>query len=112
MISEKRTGFENAVMLMTDDEAIRATPRMRVILMKHSPMMLPNAKLRSPFLTDDVLVKNAGMLVPKATIVAPITIGGIPTLVAMLEDDSTVKNAATTTTAALASIYKVWLRSP
>jgi hypothetical protein len=40
-----------------------------------------------------MLVTSSGMLVPKATIVAPMTTGGTPALTAMYEAESTMKKA-------------------
>ena len=81
-------------------DAIKATPRMSVMLMKPLPTMLPSAKSKCPFRVELTLVANSGMLVPKAIIVAPITTGGIPTPTAMVEADSTMKNAVAITKAA------------
>ena len=81
-ISEKMATFEKALTLMLKVEAIRVTPRMQVIFMKQLPTMLPNAMSKCPFLIAPKLVANSGTLVPKATIVAPMTTFGIPTLAA------------------------------
>jgi len=47
-----------------------------------------------------MLVVSSGMPVPKATIVAPMTIGGTLALAAMKDAESTMKKALATTTAA------------
>ena len=110
VISENIAIFENAAMSILKGDAINATPRMRVMLMKQLPTMLPRAKSKKPFRTELTLVANSGMLVPKATTVAPIMTGGTPTLAAMKEEDSTMKNAVAITTEAPASASDTYLR--
>src|SRR3972149_2252810 len=111
MISENRAKLEKAAMLTVRGDAISATPRMSVVLMKALPTMLPSARSKCPFRAELTLVANSGKVVPKATIVAPITTRGIPTLSAMNDDESTMKNAVAITTLAPANANKAYLRS-
>src|SRR4030067_2949555 len=99
IMSEKRARLENAVILIVKGDAIKATPSRQVMFMKQLPTMLPNARSKCPFLTELKLVASSGMLVPKATIVAPMTRGGAPSLVAIKEADSMMENAPATTAA-------------
>src|SRR3972149_5072740 len=110
MISENIAMFEKAAMLTASGDAIKATPRIRVMLMKPLPMMFPSAKSKCPFRAELTAVANSGMLVPKAIIVAPITTRGIPTLTAMKVDDSTMKNAVAITMLAPAIDNHAYLR--
>src|SRR3972149_10737205 len=112
MMSENMTKFEKAAMLTVRGDAINATPRIRVMLMKPLPIMLPSAKSKCPFRAELTLVANSGILVPKATIVAPMTTRGIPALSAMNDDESTMKNAVAITTLAPANAKEAYLRSP
>jgi len=82
VINEKRVTLEKALMLIVKDDVINVIPRIRVMLMKQLPIILPNASSRWPFLTAPKLVDSSGTLVPKATTVAPMTTGGMPILVA------------------------------
>ena len=98
-------------MFTVKGDAISATPRMRVVFMKPLPTMLPSARSKCPFRAELTLVANSGMLVPKATIVAPMTIRGTPMLSAISEEDSTIKNAVVMTTLAPAKANNPYLRS-
>jgi hypothetical protein len=91
VINEKRATLEKALMLMVRVDATNVIPRIKVIFMKQLPIMLPNASSKCPFLTAPKLVESSGKLVPKATTVAPIKTGGMPTLAARKEADSTIK---------------------
>ena len=61
------------------------------MFMKALPTMLPSARSKCPFLTASTLVASSGMLVPNATIVAPITSSFIPMDLAILVAESTMK---------------------
>ncbi len=64
-------------------------PKMSVVLKKLAPIMLPRAKLGCPRRIDFTPIVSSGMLVPSATIVAPITCWDTPAEVAMVIADST-----------------------
>ena len=77
--------------------ANRVTPRMRVVLKKAAPMMLPNAKLGCPRRMAFTPMVNSGMLVPTATMVAPMTCWETPAVVAIEIAAWTIKLALITT---------------
>lgn len=52
----------------------RATPKIRVMFMKLLPMMSPNASAEWPFRNAFKSNVSSGRLVPKAIMVAPITV--------------------------------------
>jgi hypothetical protein len=91
VINEKSATLEKALMLIASDDATKVIPRIKVMFMKQLPTMLPNASSKCPFLMAAKLVDSSGTLVPKATTVAPITTGGMPTLAARKDADSTMK---------------------
>jgi len=91
VINEKIATLENALMLIVRGDVTKVTPRIKVRFMKQLPTILPNANSKCPFLTASTLVISSGTLVPKATTVAPMTTGGIPTLEARKDADSTIK---------------------
>lgn len=77
MTIEKIIRFRYTFMFSTNGEpkrngTNRLTPRIKVVLKKAAPMMLPNAKLEWPRSIDLTPIVNSGRLVPIATIVAPI----------------------------------------
>ena len=111
VINEKRATLEKALMLMVKVDATKVIPRINVIFMKQLPMILPNASSKCPFLTAPILVDNSGTLVPKATTVAPMTTGGMPTLSARIDDDSTIKLAQITTPIAPRTVKAMYLFS-
>ena len=80
VLNEERATLEKTPMLIVKGDATKVIPRIEVIFMKQLPIILANANSKCPFLTASTLVDNSGALVPKATTVAPMTTGGIPTL--------------------------------
>ncbi len=52
----------------------KVMPKISVVLKKAEPIMLPKAKLACPRKIDLTPMVNSGMLVPNATMVAPITV--------------------------------------
>jgi len=83
--------FEKTTMSTLKGAATNVTPKIRVIFIKQLPTMLPSARSGCPFFIESRLVTNSGKLVPIATIVAPITTLGTPTLVARIGAASTIK---------------------
>ena len=77
--------LEKASMSTRKGAAINVMPKIKVMFMKALPTMLPSARSAWPFLRESRLVTNSGKLVPMATIVAPITTFGIPTLKARMK---------------------------
>lgn len=97
VINEMMTRSEKAFTLTLKGRARSVTPKMHVMLMKQLPTMLPSAKSKCPFRTALMLVASSGTLVPKAMTVTPITTFGMPTLTAMKDAVSTMKQAQMTT---------------
>jgi hypothetical protein len=91
VINEKIATLEKALITILKGDATNVIPRIKVMFMKQLPITFPNAKSRCPFLTALKLVDSSGTLVPKATTVAPMTTGGMPTLAAKKDEDSTIK---------------------
>lgn len=69
----------------------KVNPRISVMFRKQLPMTFPMARSRNPFLIEVMLVANSGMLVPKATTVAPTITGGTPAPNAKKDAESTMK---------------------
>lgn len=70
-------------MFIVNSEFINATPSISVMFVKQLPIMFPSVRSMCPFFVESILVDSSGRLVPSAIIVAPITISGIPMLLAM-----------------------------
>lgn len=66
-----------------DNNALK--PKMNRILTVLVPAMLPIARESLPCRTAPTPTANSGTLVPTATMVRPMTIGGMPTMAASLE---------------------------
>ena len=79
-INEKIANFEKAAVSTLNGDSRKVNPKIKVIFIKQLPITFPRARSRKPFLTESKLVASSGILVPKATTVAPTTIGGIPIL--------------------------------
>lgn len=110
-ISEKSATLENPLASTPKDVAAKVTPKIKVMFTKQLPTMLPKASSKCPFLTALMLVANSGVVVPKDTIVAPIIIAGSPMLTAILDADSTIKKAQTTTPNAPRNVRVIYFRS-
>ena len=89
-IKLKTAMFVKASMFMVKLAAMRVTPRINVMFRKPLPTIFARARLMLfPFVASR-LVANSGMLVPNATMVAPITTLGTPRLNAMNVAESTI----------------------
>ena len=80
VMREKIANLEKAAICTLSGEATKVTPKMHVMFMKPLPTILPSARSKCPLRVAAMLVANSGTLVPNATIVAPTTTGGTPTL--------------------------------
>ena len=74
-IKEKTIRSENADTSTLNGASRKVNPKIKVMFKKQLPMTFPTARSRKPFLTESKLVASSGMLVPKATTVAPTTTG-------------------------------------
>ena len=87
-ISIKSVFFLTASGVITE-----AMPRIRRTLRMLLPTTLLTASSALPLIPAVILMAASGALVPKATIVRPITICGMPSLPARLEEPSTNTSA-------------------
>jgi hypothetical protein len=83
--------FVKAPMLITNFVEIREIPKISVMLRNPLPTIFPKARFKLSFFVASMLVASSGILVPNATIVAPITTLGIPRPRAIVVADWTIK---------------------
>jgi hypothetical protein len=106
---ENITKFWNTSMFKVMDVPIsvgtkNVIPKIKVILKKLAPIRLPNARPEWPLKIDFSPMVISGKLVPKAIIVAPITVCEIPTDSAIPMAEFTRKFALTTMPSAPAMV--------
>ncbi len=88
-ISEKGTSLYIVELLACSGYTIAATPSTSHVFAILDPMTFQSAKSVCPFIAESIFTKSSGALVPKATIVRPITRADIPKRFAILEAHST-----------------------
>jgi len=72
---------------------IAAAPSISKVLAILEPITFQRASPVCPFIAENIFTKSSGALVPKATIVSPITRDDIPNLFAILDAPLTKKSA-------------------
>lgn len=97
MITTKGISYLNVLFLTGTAVKSAAIPRIRKTLSILLPITLPTAIPALFWNAEFILIAASGALVPKATIVRPITISGTLSFVAILDAPSTNASAPLST---------------